>query len=129
MSISKNSFSKTIKNKRESLGWSALKLARATNIDYSIVRKIEKNTATSTKYCWVLAKALKIQFKKEKFAELVESKRVTLGLSKNELARLAGTSSTVIYWLEKGRTPSAKSCYKIAKTLDIKPDEISNCFQ
>lgn len=125
----KCSFSKAIKEKREALGWSALKLARATNIDYSIVRKIEKNTAPSTKYCWILAKVLKMQFKKESFAELIESKRIALELSKKELARLAGTSYTVIYWLEKGRTPSAKSCYKIAKVLNINLDEISNCFQ
>ena len=122
-------FSKTIQSKRELLGWSALKLARVTNIDYSIVRKIENNTYPSVKHCWIIAQALKIQFKKELFAKLIEKKRMALGLSKKELARLSGVSSTVIYWLENGRTPSTKSCYKIAKALDIKPDEISSCFQ
>jgi transcriptional regulator with XRE-family HTH domain len=127
--MSNDLFSKKIKNKRVLLGWSALKLAKVTGIDYSIVRKIENDTASSVKYCWELAEALKIQFKKESFAKLIEDKRVILGLSKKELARLAGTSSTVIYWLEKGKTPSTKSCYKIAKALDIKLDEIGSCFQ
>ncbi len=127
--MTKDLFSKIIKNKRELLGWSTLKLARVTSIDYSIVRKIEKNTASSVKYCWTLAKALKIQFKEDAFAKLIENKRIVLELSKKELARLAGISSTVIYWLEKGKTPSAKSCYKIARALDIKLDEIGSCFQ
>ena len=123
------SFSNLIKNKRKALGWAISELSRVSGIHPVTIHKIENDKELSIKHCWTITKALDIPFKKELFVNLVKNKKTELGLSEKKLGQLAGVSYTVIYWLEKGKTPSTKSCYKIAKALDIKLDEIGSCFQ
>jgi len=122
-------FSKTLKAKRKAIGWTIPELSRVSGVHPITIHKIENNKESSIKHCWTLAEALDVQFKKETFAKLIKNKRTALGWSEKKLGKLAGVSYTVIYWLERGKNPSVKSCYKIAKAFNIKLDEIGICFQ
>jgi transcriptional regulator with XRE-family HTH domain len=122
-------FSKIIKDRRKAIGWTISELSRVSGIHPVIIHKVENDKKISIKHCWTITKALDIPFKKEIFTKLVKIKRTELGLTEKKLSHLARVSYTVIYWLEKEKTPSVKSCYKIAKALKITPNEITICFQ
>jgi transcriptional regulator with XRE-family HTH domain len=128
--MNKISFAEIIKSQKSALGWTDATLSRVSGVCYPTLKKIEENKSrVVTKHYWLLAKALGISFNAVLFAKIIRAKRKALGWSEKKLALVSKVGFTTVYWVERNKPPAEKFCCKIAKALNIKPDEISSCFQ
>jgi len=116
--------SKIIKTKRKALAWSGVLVEKLSGVNRSVIYGIENNKIHPVKNCWLLVEALGIPFNTKLFSEKVKTCRKSYKLSAQKLAQLAGVSVSTINLIEdSSKMPTIKTCYLVAKALDLHLEE------
>ena len=113
-----------IKQVRVSAGISIQRLALSSGISAVSICNIESGHTPSMKNLAKILNALNLRINEKIFLNYLKTKRKSLNITLEKMARISGVSISVIHQVEQGAMPSTKTCCIIAKELDIPLDEL-----
>ena len=108
-----------IKQVRMSAGIPVHRLALSSGLSSVSICNIEAGHIPSMKNLAKILNALDLHINEKLFLSRLKTKRKTLAITLEKMARISGVSVSVIHQIEQDVLPSTKTCCIIAKELDL----------